>query len=325
MDDLIRRYVAAVGRQLPAKQAADIQAELMDELASRVEEREAQLGRPLTRADVEALLVEFGNPLLVAGRYRKTQHLIGPEVFPFWWATLKVVFLIALVAYAGTVAVNLALDRPAEELKQVVPPVAIVVVYLFGLITLVFAAFERFGKTTWLLDWKPARLPPARGKRRSRFDLGLDAVMNLIFLAWWFGLIHFRDLIPAPQQQAVWVEMAPVWAAWRWPIAVYSAWQIAADVVGVVRPDRVRLYTGLVIGHCLFGIAILSQILAAGHWLAVGGSQIPAATLPKLQAGFDIGMRAGIVLTMIGLAVRAGLEGWRGYRAAQADRLAVAA
>ena len=81
--DLIERYLAAIGRQLPAKQAVDIESELREALLSRQEERESELGRPLTRQDIEALLLEFGHPLVVAARYRNTQQLIGPEIFPF--------------------------------------------------------------------------------------------------------------------------------------------------------------------------------------------------------------------------------------------------
>ena len=47
--DLIERYLAAISRNLPAKQAGDITAELRDVLLSRVEDREATLSRPLTK------------------------------------------------------------------------------------------------------------------------------------------------------------------------------------------------------------------------------------------------------------------------------------
>ena len=321
--DLIQRYAAAVGRQLPAKQAADIQAEIVEELTSRVEEREAQLGRPLSRADLEALLLEFGNPLVVAGRYRKTQQLIGPEVFPFWWASLKVALLIGVITYAALIGLWVALGETAAQIKHALPAADVAAIFIFGLITLVFAAFERFGKTAWLGDWRPSRLPPATGKRPSRFELGFEAAANLVFLAWWFGLFHVRPLIISPSP--VEVAMAPVWTAWRWPIAVYAAWQIAANLLAILRPDKVRLFAGLMIGHSLFGIAILSQIWGADHWILVSGSQIPAVALSKLQAGLDLGMRLGIVATIVGLGVRAGLLGWRAYRAGVSDRRASAA
>ncbi|MEI9890346.1 MAG: hypothetical protein WDN45_06730 [Caulobacteraceae bacterium] len=86
---LVDRYVAAIGRDLPKHQAAEITAELKDVLLSKIEDREAEFGRVLTDKEVEEMLIAFGHPLVVAGRYRKTQYLIGPEAFPFWLATMR--------------------------------------------------------------------------------------------------------------------------------------------------------------------------------------------------------------------------------------------
>ncbi|WP_334161979.1 hypothetical protein [Phenylobacterium sp.] len=80
--DLVERYLAAIGRELPEGHRADITAELRDELLSKIEEREAAAGRALDRRELERLLVEFGHPLVVAHRYRRIQHLVGPAVFP---------------------------------------------------------------------------------------------------------------------------------------------------------------------------------------------------------------------------------------------------
>src|SRR3990167_714762 len=90
--DLIDRYLAAVKRELPEAQREDVAAELRDLLLSETEEKEAALSRPLTGDELEAVLAGFGHPLTVAGRYRKVQHLIGPEMFPFWWFALKTTF-----------------------------------------------------------------------------------------------------------------------------------------------------------------------------------------------------------------------------------------
>ena len=95
--DLLERYLGAVARNLPERQRADVTAELRDALLSEVEAEESRLGRAQTRDELEALLVRFGHPLTVSGRYRKTQHLIGPEVFPFWWAGLKAALTIVAV------------------------------------------------------------------------------------------------------------------------------------------------------------------------------------------------------------------------------------
>ena len=83
--DMIERYLAAIARELPPAKRADVIEELRDLLLSRVEAREAALGRKLDKAELQALLRDFGHPLIVASRYRERQWLVGPEVFPFFW------------------------------------------------------------------------------------------------------------------------------------------------------------------------------------------------------------------------------------------------
>jgi hypothetical protein len=316
--DLVDRYMAAVGRQLPAKQAGDILAELREEFLARQEDREAALGRPLDKKDVEALLVEFGHPLVVAGRYRKTQHLIGPEVFPFWWATTKVVLLIVLGVDVVLFALG-ALTEGAVNSRAAGPPVLVALIFVFGLITLIFAAFERFGKTGFLQDWKPRHLPPAQGKSRSPANLAAEIVVDVIFLAWWFGLIHFRNYLPPFFLR---VDLAPVWEAWRWPIAAYYAVEMAADAYALVRPAQVQLNTGVLIARYFAGLAILIGLLQAGHWLVVSSTQIPAEVLAKIQTNFDLGFRVGIGMTVLGLGIAIGIYGrrWLLVRQAEAPR-----
>ena len=82
--DLIDRYLDAVRLFLPRGQRDDITAELRDVLMTRREEREAELGRPLTRKEDEALLHDYGHPLMVAARYGRQQYLIGPELYPVY-------------------------------------------------------------------------------------------------------------------------------------------------------------------------------------------------------------------------------------------------
>jgi hypothetical protein len=312
--DLVERYMAAVGRQLPANQAGDILAELREEFLARQEEREAVLGRPLDKKDVEALLVEFGHPLVVAGRYRKTQHLIGPEVFPFWWATLKVVLLIVLGVYGVAIAVN-ALSEGAVKVGGAAPSVLAALVFVFGMVTLTFAAFERFGKSGVLQDWKPRHLPPAEGKSRSPANLGAEIIVDVVFLAWWFGLIHFRNYLPAFFLR---VDLAPVWDAWRWPIAAYYAVEIAADAYALARPGRIQLNTGVLIARYFAALAILVGLLQAGHWLVVSSTRIPADVLAKIQTNFDLGFRIGIGLTVLGIGIAIGIYGRRWLRLRQA-------
>lgn len=316
--DLIERYLAAIGRQLPAKEAGDIMAELRDVLLSRVEEQEARLGRPLQKAEVEALLVDFGNPLAVAGRYRKTQHLIGPEVFPFWWATVKVMLLAMAGFYFVVIVLAVLTHKAPAEISRSIPLPAEVVIYLFGLITLVFAAFERFGKTAFLRKWKPARLPPAGGKRPSAFELAAGVAWDLVVLAWWLGAFRVRDLAPMPYPDFITVSMAPVWAAWRWPIAAYLVADSLARLLAIARPGWVTTNATTLIVRHLAGIGILTGILQAGHWLVVDAPTLSPRVLDEIQTNFDLGMRVGLTFAIFGFAVAIAVEAWRQWRMRQA-------
>ncbi|HEY3949330.1 hypothetical protein [Phenylobacterium sp.] len=315
--DLIERYLAAIGRQLPATQAGDILGELREELLSRQEEREAALGRPLTRQDVEALLLEFGHPLVVAARYRKTQQLIGPEVFPFWLTTIQWSLAILAIVWVVLTAIGVLLGKTQADARHAAPDLIPTALTVFGAITLAFAAFERFGKAGFLRDWKPSRLPPPDRATRPRAGIVAEIAVDVGFIAWWQGLIRFQDFFPYPVHLQV--ALAPVWAAWHWPILAYAIFGIAADLVALARPAWVRTNTGLRVGRYLYGVAILVEVFRAGHWVEVGSPLISPGVLSIIQTNFDLGMRVGIGVAILGMLLQVGLDLRRGYRQRQAQ------
>src|SRR3954449_2552556 len=102
MMDLLDRYLAEVRRNLPARDADDIVAELRDLLLARAEEQQETTGS----VDWTALLRDFGHPLVIAGRYRKQQWLIGPELYPFYLHFLKMIVAIVLAVATGLALVR---------------------------------------------------------------------------------------------------------------------------------------------------------------------------------------------------------------------------
>ncbi len=88
--DLVNDYLRAVAALLPKAQREDIVAELRDTILTRIEEREGDLGRPLTYDEVEAVLREVGHPVVVAARYAEgPQHVVGPTLYPYWLFAVK--------------------------------------------------------------------------------------------------------------------------------------------------------------------------------------------------------------------------------------------
>ena len=321
--DLIERYLAAVARNLPGQQAADITAELRDVLLSRVEEQEATLGRPIDRAELEKILFDFGHPLVVAGRYRKVQHLIGPAMFPFWWAGVKVVLSIVLGVYLVLVILGVLLGKSEAEFQRSVPDIWYVAVYLFGLVTLVCAGIERFGKTQVLLKWKPSRLPPAGDKPRSRFEAVVEAGMTLVFILWWTGVLHFRGALLEhlpPWAAAITADLAPVWSRYHWPILGYATLDLAVSLLIVVQAATATLNAGLSLARHLIGAIILTGVLRAGHWLVVTGPPGWSADVAaQVQINFDRGMRLGLYGGIAILLGKAVVEAWRFNRIRRAQ------
>ena len=82
--DLVSRYVAAVRRRLPARAAGDISAELREAVASQLEAKEAELGRPASRDEMAVLLRSFGSPMLGVPRTSRTVVLARCVVDGRW-------------------------------------------------------------------------------------------------------------------------------------------------------------------------------------------------------------------------------------------------
>ncbi len=89
---LIDRYIAEVGRHLPEKDRADIEAEIRSTLEDGIEERGGA-----NEANIKSVLQEFGDPALLAEKYSSPKrYLIGPLWYDGYIETLKRVLSTAL-------------------------------------------------------------------------------------------------------------------------------------------------------------------------------------------------------------------------------------
>jgi hypothetical protein len=309
MNDLIERYLGAVSRELPEGQRADIVAELRDELLSTIEAKEEGLGRSLTDKELVAELRAFGHPLAVAGRYRKIQHLIGPEVFPFWWAGLRASLAIVTAIYATIFVLTVVgAGGISPGLDGMIPDLSWALVTTFGAVTLFCMAMERWGKARDLARWSPAQLPPAGEKTRSRFELILEIIGGVVMLAWWFGLFRFREVAPSGDVR---LALAPVWQAWFWPIASYFAYELATNVLALARPGRVALNRILQAIRYAVAAGILAGVLQADQLVLITVSARTPEEALRVHTLFEQGIRIGLI-GMVALFVwMAAIELWR--------------
>jgi hypothetical protein len=190
--NLIERYIYAVVRYLPARQRQDIEQELHgiidDMLAQRVP------GGEPGKADIEAVLLELGNPRKLADNYRGTaRYLIGPAFFEIYWLVLRIVLAAVLIGTTIAFVVDAATTPPAQPWPLIggyLENVWSSLLTAFALVTLGFAANEYFnqqyaGKVSQKLDeWKLADLPqiPTSSLVAKRSDSIAALIFTLLFL-----------------------------------------------------------------------------------------------------------------------------------------------
>ncbi len=125
--ELIERYIADVARRLPKRMRNDVAAELRSSLGeahdATVADFNRDSGRMATDEDRESLAVDlvkkFGPPATLAASYRPgPQWLIGPELYPAFLKTLKIVALVITGLVVFSVVVDM-IDGSAGFIRSV--------------------------------------------------------------------------------------------------------------------------------------------------------------------------------------------------------------
>jgi hypothetical protein len=318
MMDLVDRYLHAIERQLPPRHAADIAAELRDDLQSRIEEREAALGRTLTKDETAELIKHFGHPLLVAARYRRHQWLIGPDVFPFYLFVLRIILLAVAVVLvvAAAAAVVFAAASPLSAALNALGQLFMYALINGAIVTLIFALLERTGfPADHIRKWRPDQLPDVREERPGRWESPIEVALTIAFLLWWTGLVG----LPLPAGGSGFrIEAAPVWGQLYWPILVLAAARLVHNVVQWLRPRWRALRLALGAATAVGALALLPFIYGAGEWMTVVSTGLNPAGVEGLQASLNLALRIAIIAVGIIWMLNCLGELWRLGRAARA-------
>ena len=249
--ELLDRYLQAVKKHLPWQRQDDILAELRANLESQLEDKEAELGRPLTTSEVEAWLKQIGPPMQVAARYQPQQYLIGPAVFPTYWYVLRLAFFWATDHLrdrergADCFRGQPRRGCPAGSCASLAGRSYDVAAW----VTLTFAAIEfavvRYpGRYQSLavftpinsIDWTPSTLPPvektpAGGKKPRSFAQAVaEVVFGFLFLIWLLLVPQHPFLLWGPGVIYMHLspfQLAPVWMQFFWWIVALNVLQLA--------------------------------------------------------------------------------------------------
>ncbi len=314
--DVLDRYLQAVKFWLPKAQKQDIIAELSEDIRSQIDDREAELGREATTAEVEAILVRLGRPVLVAERYLPPEHLIGPVWFPIYVFVLKLVVACYLVPWI-LVWTGLMIFSPAYRVAHSsagwIAMVGefwsgfwVVALLAIGTVTVVFAVLERAErKSKFLQDWDPHRLPAVRDPNRiPRADSVVELVVNTVFCSWWIIAVSSALVFVRPGWS---ITLAPVWPYFYWGLLLISVASIVMAGVNLFRPrwTRQRAVLRLVLDlsgsglFCWVTRANLMADLAADNLAPARALVITNAINLWMSRAFPIALAVGLVVLAV--------------------------
>ena len=316
MSDLVDRYLAAVAALLPKAQREDIIAELRDLIVNRIEEREAMLGRPLDKREVEELLREIGHPIAVAGRYGPRQTLIGPELYPFWIFGVKV--LLAIAALATIIPAGIVLvtgQGGGRVVSGAVNEFIDMALGLLGFAVIVGAAIERgWIKLSDFTNWKVSELPRVPDGKglfaKSRFDGLFELVATGVFIAWWTGVLPF-PVGRAHGDDGMAISFSPIFQALHWPILALAVIQVVSSLFLVVKPGWVRARAAAEMVCSLGGIGLIAALWPAQPLVVFTALAGAGERALKVQQTVDLTLQVTLLIGAIVYLAKLIVDGWR--------------
>lgn len=295
--ELLDRYLKAVKPYLPRRQQDDILNELSDDLRSQMEDRAAELGRPLSEAEQEALLLRHGNPIEVAGRYLTDprsftfgRQLIGPVLFPLYVKILALNLGIAVAIHAGVLIAGKAIT---------LLPFFLQVSIQFAVVTLVFVLLD------FLQHRSPRAMsdfPPAHLRAIPRWSSIVGVVFWTVLSLWWMAIPAFPFLILGPA--AAHLRLTPAWQILYVPVLLLFLAGLAQRAVNVARPDWTWLFPATRLSVNVLGLAVLYFARSRFPFITVGATSSPeryaslAHGVNKLFSGFFLGYWLYVYLTI---------------------------
>jgi hypothetical protein len=199
--NLIDKYIAEVGKHLPRRQRADIEAEIRSTLEDMLEERKA-----FPEADSEAavieLLKEYGDPRTVAESYIGPRYIVGPRLYPQMELVAKIVvsalFLALLLSFSfGVVRDEMTSLEISRALVEFFIDYIGAAFAALGNVILAFAVLERVlpAQVTKGFEskWDPAQL--AKEPDPDQVKIGERVVEIFFTLAFLIVFNFFPDKV----------------------------------------------------------------------------------------------------------------------------------
>ena len=337
--ELLDRYLQAVRKYLPLRRQDDIIAELRANMESQIEDRESELGRPLTQGEFEDFLRKMGHPMMVASTYQPQQYLIGPTLFPMYLYILRITLLWAFIVCMIVAAVVTPLtSQGGGAVVAAVFRTPGILLQTAAWITLVFALID-FARTRYpkacppisgiTEKWNPSSLPPLdkdeiRGGKPRSFTVAVaDIVISVLFLGWLLLIPHYPFLMLGPGVALLKVspyQLSPAWWTFFWWIVALGILQIVWKCIDLARGKWERKSR---VQHVFFKILGLIPILilltAPAHsYITLKNPAVDplhdSQNLAQINNAIYLGFSVICAIVVLQLAFDIGKWIWESYR-----------
>jgi hypothetical protein len=323
--ELLERYLQAVRAYLPKSQQDDILKELGENLRAQMEDKEAELGRPLNEDEVAAILKGHGHPMFVAARYRQTHQLIGRTLFPVYWFAVKIILGFVGVGYAISALVLIAQGKSILEVLGTIFSYLGAVLPTFAWVTIVFAVLDIVNNKTRLLEtitrdsnekFDPRTLPALRpasdspdSKPIPRYKTAFELFFSVAFLLWWMRVSPIRKLAlfialgPVGLADKIPFQMGPAWETVYWPVIFLTLLAVVQQIAILIHPDRIKFYRAMRVISSGGSVVVLYLLSRADGILMVVPGIADAAEFAEALRIANISLHYTMLFTAIMAAV----------------------
>jgi hypothetical protein len=305
--DLLNRYLHSVKFFLPQKEQDDIVRELSENLISQIEDRQEELGRPLTEDEVADILRRHGHPMVVAARYRPRQQLIGPLFFPIYLFSLKLGLLVSLLITAILAVIDGVLQNdPVHSAVGGLLAYPGRAMMVFGWTTLGFAALDKAQAHVRLKhDWDPRKLPRVVNHeyRISRPRTLCELCFTCALLVWLLLLPRMPFLVLGPTASVL--EPAAIWPLAYGAMVLLGIATAALHAVNFVRPYWTKARSLSRVGIHAASVLIFAVLLRGDDWFlpvstGTAWNGVPVERVASIiNASFQIGFFVAAIISAI--------------------------
>jgi hypothetical protein len=322
--NLIDTYVSEVGRRLPKKTRADIQAEIRSILQDMLDERSRNAGKPVDDEMTLEVLKAYGSPEKVAATYQGERYLIGPRLFPIFMLVLRIVLIVTGVLAAIGLGIALShmilpASKAIETILKAIGNYASSIMIALGNIVFIFAILEwalfraggqvEFKGLSKEKEWDPRTLmkvtPPNQIKMGETITEIVGCFAAIVIFNFYPQIIGFTPSLNGVLDSGNWavgfgnLNFVPLLSAAFFAFVPYLTlvWTltILMDIVLLRMGYWTAVTRTLLIGLKIVNIVIAAAMLGVPSLLAISTASLTSAMGAEA---------ARILMTMLSVFVR---------------------